>query len=394
MNLHTFMHRAHMKRSRSNLSIAALIVLLAAAAGCAPRGGDNSYDTAKVGRGDLMQYVTASGTLSAVVSVDVGSQVSGKVSALKVDFNDHVKKGQLIAEIDPSVYQAAQRQAEGDLASARASVVLKRQNLERKKILLPQKAASQLDLDQAIADLAQAEATVVIKQAALDSAKANLGYCTITSPVDGIVISRKVNVGQTLVAAMSTPVLFTIAQDITKMHISAPVSEADIGQVKVGQSVKFNVDAFPDEVFNGKVIQVRKAPTTTSNVVTYEVIIDVDNPEQKLFPGMTADVSILVAGRRNKLKVSNAALRYVPPDTAAYEGTPPTKLSTGQRLAYTLADNGKKLKPLIVNAGITDGVDTEILEGANEGMVLVTATRTGGAKGGGFGGPPGGGQGL
>jgi len=394
MNLHTFMHRAHMKRSRSNLSIAALIVLLAAAAGCAPRGGDNSYDTAKVGRGDLMQYVTASGTLSAVVSVDVGSQVSGKVSALKVDFNDHVKKGQLIAEIDPSVYQAAQRQAEGDLASARASVVLKRQNLERKKILLPQKAASQLDLDQAIADLAQAEATVVIKQAALDSAKANLGYCTITSPVDGIVISRKVDVGQTLVAAMSTPVLFTIAQDITKMHISAPVSEADIGQVKVGQSVKFNVDAFPDEVFNGKVIQVRKAPTTTSNVVTYEVIIDVDNPEQKLFPGMTADVSILVAGRRNKLKVSNAALRYVPPDTAAYEGTPPTKLSTGQRLAYTLADNGKTLKPLIVNAGITDGVDTEILEGANEGMVLVTATRTGGAKGGGFGGPPGGGQGL
>jgi HlyD family secretion protein len=383
-----------MKRSRSNLSIAALIVLLAAAAGCASRGGDNSYDTAKVGRGDLMQYVTASGTLSAVVSVDVGSQVSGKVSALKVDFNDHVKKGQLIAEIDPSVYQAAQRQAEGDLAGARASVVLKRQNLERKKILLPQKAASQLDLDQAIADLAQAEATVVIKQAALDSAKANLGYCTITSPVDGIVISRKVDVGQTLVAAMSTPVLFTIAQDITKMHISAPVSEADIGQVKVGQSVKFNVDAFPDEVFNGKVIQVRKAPTTTSNVVTYEVIIDVDNPEQKLFPGMTADVSILVAGRRNKLKVSNAALRYVPPDTATYEGTPPTKLSTGQRLAYTLADNGKKLKPLIVNAGITDGVDTEILEGANEGMVLVTATRTGGAKGGGFGGPPGGGQGL
>jgi HlyD family secretion protein len=394
MILHTFMHRAHMKRSRSNLSIAALIVLLAAAAGCAPRGGDNSYDTAKVGRGDLMQYVTASGTLSAVVSVDVGSQVSGKVSSLKVDFNDHVKKGQLIAEIDPSVYQAAQRQAEGDLASARAGVVLKRQNLERKKILLPQKAASQLDLDQAIADLAQAEATVVIKQAALDSAKANLGYCTITSPVDGIVISRKVDVGQTLVAAMSTPVLFTIAQDITKMHISAPVSEADIGQVKVGQSVKFNVDAFPDEVFNGKVIQVRKAPTTTSNVVTYEVIIDVDNPEQKLFPGMTADVSILVAGRRNKLKVSNAALRYVPPDTATYEGTPPTKLSTGQRLAYTLADNGKKLKPLIVNAGITDGVDTEILEGANEGMVLVTATRNGGAKGGGFGGPPGGGQGL
>jgi len=382
-----------MKRSRAPLSLAALIVLFAMAAGCASRGGDNSYDTAKVERGDLMQYVTASGTLSAVVSVDVGSQVSGKVAALRVDFNDHVKKGQLIAEIDPSVYQASLRQAEGDLASARASVVLKKQNLERKKILVPQKAASQLDLDQATAELAQAEATVVIKQAALDSARANLGYCTITSPVDGIVISRKVDVGQTLVAAMSTPVLFTIAQDITKMHISAPVSEADIGQVKDGQWVKFNVDAFPDEVFNGKVIQVRKAPTTTSNVVTYEVIIDVDNPEQKLFPGMTADVSILVAERRNSLMVSNAALRYAPPDTATYEGTPPTKLSNGQRLAYMLAGNGKHLKPLIVKAGITDGVNTEILAGANEGAELVTATRTGGAKGGGFMGPPSGGQG-
>ena len=393
MNLHPFMQRSHMKRSRSPLSIASLIVFLAMAAGCSQLGGYNSYDTAKVERGDLMQYVTASGTLGAVVSVDVGSQVSGQVAALKVDFNDHVKKGQLIAEIDPSIYQATLRQTEGDLASARAGVVLKRQNLERKKILVPQQAASQLDLDQATAELAQAEATVVIKQAALDSAKANLGYCTITSPVDGIVISRKVDVGQTLVAAMSTPVLFTIAQDITKMHISAPVSEADIGQAKVGQTVKFNVDAFADEVFNGKVVQVRKAPTTTSNVVTYEVIIDVDNPEQKLFPGMTADVSILVAERRNALMVSNAALRYAPPDTAAYEGTPPTKLSTGQRLAYRLSDDGKRLKPLIVKAGITDGVNTEILDGANEGTALVTATRAGGSKSGGFMGPPAGGQG-
>ncbi len=231
-----------------------------------------------------MQHVTASGTLSAVVSVDVGSQVSGKITALYADFNSPVKKGQLVAEIDPSVYEAALRQAEGDLASAKADVTLKRQNLERKKILAPQRAASQLDLDQATAELAQAEAAVIIKQAALDSARANLGYCKITAPVDGIVISRKVDLGQTVIAAMTTPVLFTIAQDITKMNISASVSEADIGQVKDGQPVDFTVDAFPDEVFHGKVTQVRKAPTTTQNVVTYETIITVDNPGAKTFP--------------------------------------------------------------------------------------------------------------
>ena len=181
---------------------------------------------------NLVQHVTASGTLSAVVSVDVGSQVSGKISALNVDFNSPVKKGQLVAEIDPTVYQAALRQAEGELASAKADVTLKRQNLERKKILVPLKAASQLDLDQAIAELAQAEATVVIQEAALESAQANLGYCKITAPVDGVVISRKVDLGQTVNAAMNTPVLFTVAQDITKMNISAAVSEADIGQVQ------------------------------------------------------------------------------------------------------------------------------------------------------------------
>ena len=221
-----------------------------------------------------------------------------------MDFNSPVKKGQLVAEIDPTVYAAALRQAEGELASAKADVTLKRQNLERKKILVPLKAASQLDLDQATAELAQAEATVIIQQAALESAQANLGYCKITAPVDGIVISRKVDLGQTVIAAMTTPVLFTIAQDITKMNISASVSEADIGQVKDGQPVDFTVDAFPDEVFHGTVTQVRKSPTTTQNVVTYETIISVDNPEQKLFPGMTADVSILVAERDRRLENS------------------------------------------------------------------------------------------
>ena len=185
---------------------------------------------------------------------------------------------------------------------------------------------------------------------------------------------------------MNTPVLFTIAQDITKMNISAAVSEADIGQVRVGQPVDFSVDAFPDEVFHGTVTQVRKAPTTTQNVVTYETIISVENPEEKLFPGMTADVSILVAERKGVLKIPNTALRYTPPDNAAFEQTPPRKLDRTQRLIYTT--DGVKLKPLIVKAGVTDGVDTEIVNGLSERTPVVTSTLTTVAKAGGFGSPP------
>ncbi len=409
------------------------VVALLAITGCKrPGGGATTYVTAPASRGDLVQHVTASGTLSAVVSVDVGSQVSGKISVLKADYNSPVKKGQLVAEIDPTIYQAVLRQSEGELASAQANVTLKRQNLERKKTLVPVRAASQLDLDQAVAELAQAEATVTIKQAALESAQANLGYCKITAPVDGIVIARKVDLGQTVNAAMSTPVLFTVAQDITKMNISASVSEADIGQVKESQSVDFTVDAFPDEVFQGTVMQVRKSPTTTQNVVTYEAIITVDNPEQKLFPGMTADVSILVAERKAVLKIPNTALRFTPPEGAQFEavagapsaggdsppapdgkqklpplppgGKPPAsfsppgglgaaavpqpKLARNQRLVYTTSADGTKLKPAIVKVGITDGVDTEVLEGLSENTAVVTSNLSPARKAGGFGGPP------
>ncbi len=380
--------KPNLKLSRT-LPPALAALTLTIASGCKPPGGGGlKFETASLSRANIVQHVTASGSLSAVVSVDVGSQVSGKVSALYADFNSPVKKGQLVAEIDPAVYEASLRQSEGDLAGAKADVTLKRQNLGRKKVLAPLHAASQLDLDQATAELAQAEATVVIKQAVLDSARANLGYCKITAPVDGIVISRKVDLGQTVIAAMSTPVLFTIAQDITKMNISASVAEADIGQVKTGQSVDFTVDAFPDEVFRGKVSQVRKAPTTTQNVVTYETIIAVDNPEQKLFPGMTADVSILVAEHTNALNLPNTALRYAPPEGAAFEQARPAKLQRGQRLVYTLGTDGAKLKPVIVKIGLTDGVDTEILEGLTEGSRVVTSTLSPLAKSGGFGGPP------
>lgn len=366
------------------------LLTLAATVGCRPSAaGAVRFETVKAFRGDLVQHVTASGSLSAVVSVDVGSQVSGKVAALYVDYNSRVTKGQLVAEIDSTVYAAALRQSEGDLASARATVTLKRQNLERKKILVPQRAASQLDLDQATAELAQAEATVAIKEAAVESAKANLGYCKITAPVDGIVIARKVDVGQTVIAAMSTPILFTVAQDIKKMNISTSVSEADIGQVKDGQAVDFNVDAFPDEVFHGKVTQVRKSPTTVQNVVTYECVITVDNPGEKLFPGMTADVSILVADHRQVLKIANTALRFSPPTGTGFEQAPPTKLDRTQRIVYSPSADGKKLRAVVVRTGITDGVDTEILDGLSDGTAVVTSTRaTGGGRGASLGPPP------
>jgi len=375
----------------SRLPAAALMALMVLGACTRPGSKGPRYEYEAVTRGDIQEHVTASGSLSALVSVDVGSQVSGKITHLYADFNSPVHKGQLVAEIDPTVYEAQMQQAQGDLAGARADVTLKGQNLQRKKILVPLKAASQLDLDQATAELAQAEATVTIKQAALHSAQANLSYCKITAPVDGIVISRKVDEGQTVIAAMSTPVLFTVAQDITKMNITADISEADIGQVKLGQNVEFGVDAFPNEVFHGTVSQVRKSPTTTQNVVTYQTIIAVNNPQQKLFPGMTADVSILVVERTHILKVLNAALRYSPPDNARFSAAPPKQLQRAQQLAYVLQADNTTLTPKIVHTGATDGVSTEIVEGLSGSDRVVTATAEAGAAnpqfGGGNGGP-------
>lgn len=365
-------------RNCGRLLVPALIAMLGLAGCLRSTHKGLTYESATVSRGDVLQHVTASGSLSAVVSVDVGSQVSGKITRLYVDYNSPVHKGQLVAEIDPTVYKAQLQQAQGDLASARADVTLKHQNLERKKVLVPLKAASQLDLDQATAELAQSEAAVTIKEAALQSSEANLGYCTITSPVDGLVIARKVDEGQTVIAAMNTPVLFTVAKDITKMNITADISEADIGQVKTGQDVEFGVDAFPNEVFHGKVTQVRKSPTTTQNVVTYQTIITVDNPEQKLFPGMTADVSILVQQRNKVLYVPNAALRYSPPDTAKFSTDPPKKLERAEQLAYVVGADNSTLTPKIVHTGATDGVNTEILDGLPEGQRVVTATASGG----------------
>jgi HlyD family secretion protein len=355
--------------------------------GCRPQRSTARYETAPVAPGTIMARVTASGSLSAVVSVDVGCQVSGQISTLCVDYNSVVTNGQLLAQIDPRTYEAMVKQATAQLANSRANLELQRAEIERDSLMFTNKLISGSDFDTAVATLHEAEAAVAIQQGALDNAMANLGYCKITAPVNGVVIARKVDVGQTVNAAMNTPVLFTIAENLAKMNITADVSEADIGLVAVGQPVDFNVDAFPDSTFHGMVTQVRKSPTTTQNVVTYQTIVSVDNAEQKLFPGMTANISILVAQRTNALVVANAALRFTPEPTAIYDGTPPATLRPDERLVYTTDTAGKKLKPVVVTVGITDGLNTEILAGLKSGDAVVTAT-LGALAGGGFGPPP------
>jgi HlyD family secretion protein len=272
------------------------------------------YVTAVVTRGDLTQVVTATGTLNPVTNVTVGSQISGIILRLYADWNSEVKANQVVAQLDPATYKASVAQAEGDLANAKANLELQQIQTRRAEALFNDHLISQSDYDTAQATLHQAAAMVQIKQGSLDNARVNLERCTIYSPVDGVVVSRNVDVGQTVAASMSAPILFQIANDLTQMQIDANVSEADIGTVDEGQKVTFTVDAFPDRKFVGKVRQIRNSPTTVQNVVTYDAVIDVSNPDKKLRPGMTANASIITAQQNGALKVPNAALRFRPPE--------------------------------------------------------------------------------
>jgi HlyD family secretion protein len=297
--------------------------------------------TAKVERGDIHDVVEATGTINAVVTVQVGSQVSGTISKLFVDFNSRVHRGDLVALIDPALFKGALEQATADLENARANLIAARANLEKAQAGLVQTKADydrtigltkdgvlsqqQLDLAKANYDSAnaavggaranvtQAEAQVSQKEAALAVAQTNLNYTVIRSPIDGTVVARNVDVGQTVAASLQAPTIFTIAQDLKKMQVYAKTDESDVGNIKVGKEVTFKVDAFPKEEFRGVVSQVRMNATTVQNVVTYDTIIDFENPELKLFPGMTAYVTIPVATVQNVLKLPNTALRYKPP---------------------------------------------------------------------------------
>src|SRR5213075_374650 len=282
---------------RRNLVIAAIVLLIVAFFVFSRFGRSSAaqFQTATVTRGPITQTVTATGTLNPVVNVQVGSQVSGNIQKLFADFNSKVKAGDVVAQIDPALFQATVTQAEGDLASSQAARDLAKVNAMRTQDLFARKTSSQADLDQAMANLHQAEANVKIKQGVLDKAKVDLEHCTITSPVDGTVISRNVDVGQTVAASLQAPVIFVIANDLTKMQIDSNVAEADVGMITIDQKVDFTVDAFPSRIFHGRVAQVRNAPITVQNVVTYDTVIGVSNPDMKLKPGMTANVSIVAA---------------------------------------------------------------------------------------------------
>ncbi len=362
------------------------------------------YETFTVARGDLTQVVTATGILNPVVNVTVGSQVSGIINKLNVDYNSIVKSNEVIAEIDPSTYRAAVEQADADLANAKANLELQQVEASRSAELYTNKLISGSDYDTAVATLHEAEATVKIKQAVLDTAEANLGYCAIRSPVDGVVISRSIDLGQTVASSFNTPTLFQIANDLTKMQIDSSVAEADVGGILEGQAVDFTVDTYPYNNFSGSVIQVRNQPTNANNVVTYDCVVGVTNADYKLKPGMTANLSFVIAQRTNVLNIPNSALRFHPADAAlstnsaaatnensttandvnsgAHSGkhTHHGNHAPGERpvfhTIYVLTGAGEtaNLTPVQIKTGISDGINTEVLSGLNEGDKVVTGT--------------------
>ncbi|HSL92031.1 MAG TPA: efflux RND transporter periplasmic adaptor subunit, partial [Candidatus Limnocylindrales bacterium] len=372
------------------IAVAVLVVALAAAGGAYLYISKNSkalpYRTARVERGDITQAVSATGTLNAVTTVQVGSQVSGTIRKIFVDFNSSVKKGQPIAQIDTSLFEASVTQSQGGLSNARANVERAKvtaanaeRTLRRNKELLKDGFVSQADVDNAqtdydtaVAAVRSAEAQVDQARGALKVAETNLGYTTIYSPVNGTVVSRAVDVGQTVASSFQTPTLFTIAQDLTKMQIDTNVDEADIARAKVGQKATFTVDAYPEKTFTGKVNQVRNAPIVTQNVVTYDVVIGVDNKELLLKPGMTTNVTIFTTTVDNVLKIPNAALRYRPSGKGKPEGKAEGKKEAAGPRVYLIGKGGTP-QAVPVKLGISDGNFTQLVAGnLKEGDIVIT----------------------
>lgn len=456
------------------LIIGLLVVAIGILAAFKLKGGEKtSYFTTPADHGDIHELVEATGTINAVTTVQVGSQVSGTIAQLFADFNSRVKKGQVVAQIDPALFQANLLQAQADSANAKANLIAAQANLEKAKATALQSrtdyartvtlakegvlSQQQLDLAKATSDtndaavsaaqagVTQAAAQAQQKDAAVKVAQTNLDYTTIHAPIDGTVIARSVDVGQTVAASLQAPTLFTIAQDLTKMQVYAATDESDVGMIKSGQVVSFKVDAFPKDTFTGKVSQVRMNATTVQNVVTYNTIIDFDNPELKLFPGMTAYISIPVANAQNVMRVPNGALRYKPDMTAeevralykqyglisgdqqqgqqanagsgngerrrgqgggsgdgstAAAGAAPTKTPRMDVAVVWKLHPDKSLEPVRIRTGITDHTTTEVAQvlkgNLNPGDELVTgaaSSGSGGARPPGLGGgAPGGGR--
>jgi len=409
------------------------------------KGPNNKFRTIKVERGEISSIVTATGTINPVITVLVGSQVSGTIKALYADFNSQVKEGQVIAQIDPAIFEAQVEQGRANVLSAQANSLNAQANIENAKANLVKAEVAALDakrtldrnkpllernlIAQATLDTAQtnydtavaqrdiAKAQVESAKSQMESSKAqveqakaslkvsetNLRYTTIRSPVNGIVISRNVDVGQTVAASLQAPTLFTIAKDLTQMQVDTNASEADVGRVVVGQEATFTVDAYPEKIFRGKVSEIRNAPITIQNVVTYDVVIQVGNKDLKLKPGMTANVSVLVAHKEGVLKIPNTALRFRP-ELARKEETGEKRkgdLSRGQKLSgsakssqeegkltgrvWVLSPEGKP-KAILVVLGITNGTYSEAVSGnLKEGMAVIveeTSSKKGGSQGG------------
>lgn len=326
------------------------------------------YETARVEKATIGNSVTATGTIEPVTKVEVGTQVSGIIDKIYVDYNSVVHKGQIIAELDKTNLMSELNSAKSNLGGAKSDLDYQRANYKRIKALYDKELVSGNEYDTALLSLRQAESTYAQRKEAVSKAQTNLGYAIITSPIDGIIISKAVEEGQTVAASYSTPTLFTIAQDLTDMRVIADVDEADIGEVEVGQRVSFTVDAYPGETFEGQVTQVRLEATTESNVVTYEVVISASNKDLKLKPGLTANVTIFTLERNNIVSVPTKALRFTPTKEMLNPGE---KIEDCQGAHKVWVREGKTLKAYAVKTGITNGTRTQIVSGIKEGAEVI-----------------------
>lgn len=359
---------------KKSIIIASACVIVVAAVAYFVFGGHKadatvSYETAKVEKATIGNSITATGTIEPVTEVEVGTQVSGIIDKIYVDYNSTVKKGQVIAELDKTNLQSELSSAKSNLASAKSDLDYQQVNYKRIKALHDKGLVSDNEYDSALLSLRQAESTYAVRQEAVTKAQTNLNYAIITSPIDGVVISKSVEEGQTVASSYSTPTLFTIAKDLTDMRVIADVDEADIGEVAEGQRVTFTVDAYPNETFEGKVTQVRQEATTESNVVTYEVVISAPNADLKLKPGLTANVTIYTLERNNILSVPTKALRFTPTKDVINKNE---KIEDCQAAHKVWVKEGSTLKAYAVQTGITNGTRTQILSGIKEGTEVLT----------------------
>lgn len=349
---------------------AKLIIAAAAAAlltACAPEG-KVVVNTEKVVRQDICTTITATGTIEPVTSVTVGTQVSGIIDHIYVDYNSVVKKGQVIAELDRTNLISTLESAQSNLANAQSALAYQKSNYQRMKALYEKGLISADEHEQAKLAYEQARQQESMQQQNVQQAKTNLSYATITAPIDGVVLKRKVEEGQTVASMMTTPELFTIAKDLTDMRVIADIDEADIGGVREGQRVTFIVDAYPDDIFEGKVTQVRQEATTQSNVVTYEVVISAPNPDLKLKPGLTANVTIITDEAQGVLTVSAAALHFHPDESLLQEGETIADIQAPKKV---WVKQGGEFKAVAVETGISNGTMVEIRSGLKEGQEVV-----------------------